>query len=518
MAKDISPELYKELKEKLNSKIQNSKALNTILEGINSGKLVNSKYGYQYSEGLGKMLAETFQEVLSSDVLPDGRMYYNIAKSVVEPLLKDNYNAAADVAAIIQQQLNEKSNIGLNAIKPEIKQDRIDGIINRLDSEDDFDKVKWILNEPVVVLTQSANDDCIRENVEFQSKSGLTPKIRRVSQGKCCPWCDAIVGVYDYSDLPDDIYRRHDNCRCIVEYDGGDGKRQNVWSKIIYSEKENAERKQRIKSAIEEAEKAEQARREAEKRKAFENEQIGLIKKYGNEENMLLFGDIQDLLRYEELKKVTNLSYGDIRQRLIDDTENWVDVLKGQDESLRKKLYNHAIDFYNDAETSAFRSWTSEMYADINRFERYGINVAKPAQNVARELEKALDRSSLQDDLIVKRGIDKSGLSYMLAETKGIDGWRDNIEKLIGHSYVDNGFVATSPFEGGAFGGEVRMYIDVPKGTKAAYIEAFSHAENEKELLIQKGYEYTIINVKKVPNAIFKDEYNIEMWVKVNVR
>lgn len=317
MAKDISPELYKELKEKLNSKIQNNKALNTILEGINSGKLVNSKYGYQYSEGLGKMLAETFQEVLSSDVLPDGRMYYNIAKSVVEPLLKDNYNAAADVAAIIQQQLNEKSNIGLNAIKPEIKQDRIDGIINRLDSEDDFDKVKWILNEPVVILTQSANDDCIRENVEFQGKAGLVPKIRRISLSRCCPWCDEIVGVYNYPRVPNNVYRRHDNCRCIVEYDGGNGKRQDVWTKIEYSEQESIARKQRIKAAAEarELEIINEARKNAQSmphnvREGKQNIHIPGKKEYEDRKKILaekgLYGPSEILISNEEIESLVD--------------------------------------------------------------------------------------------------------------------------------------------------------------------------------------------------------------------
>lgn len=31
--------------------------------------------------------------------------------------------------------------------------------------------------------------------------------------------------------MPADVYRRHERCRCRVEYDPGDGRRQNVWDK-----------------------------------------------------------------------------------------------------------------------------------------------------------------------------------------------------------------------------------------------------------------------------------------------
>lgn len=41
-----------------------------------------------------------------------------------------------------------------------------------------------------------------------------------------------MVGTYNYPDeVPDDVYKRHRHCRCIVEYFPGDGKKQDVWSK-----------------------------------------------------------------------------------------------------------------------------------------------------------------------------------------------------------------------------------------------------------------------------------------------
>ena len=53
-------------------------------------------------------------------MLPDGRMYYNIAKSVVEPLLKGNYELVTDICGEVQKQINQNVGIGINAIKPKL--------------------------------------------------------------------------------------------------------------------------------------------------------------------------------------------------------------------------------------------------------------------------------------------------------------------------------------------------------------------------------------------------------------
>jgi len=71
------------------------------------------------------------------------------------------------------------------------------------------------------------------ENAEFHYKSGMSPKIIRKETGKCCKWCKNLVGTYRYPDVPKDVYRRHQNCRCTVEYIPKKGVRQDVHTKKI---------------------------------------------------------------------------------------------------------------------------------------------------------------------------------------------------------------------------------------------------------------------------------------------
>ena len=92
-------------------------------------------------------------------------------------------------------------------------------------------------------------DQTLEKNVDFQGKSGLSPKIRRTAFGETCEWCQAVAGTYSYPNVPKDVYRRHANCDCIVEYIDG-GKIQDVHSKIEYQSK--AERDAAVQRWVEE--------------------------------------------------------------------------------------------------------------------------------------------------------------------------------------------------------------------------------------------------------------------------
>ncbi len=67
-----------------------------------------------------------------------------------------------------------------------------------------------------------------------------TPKVVGRASWHCCEWCSALAGSYRYPDVPKDVYRRHENCNCTVEYDPGSGKTQNIWTKA-WTSSENSD-------------------------------------------------------------------------------------------------------------------------------------------------------------------------------------------------------------------------------------------------------------------------------------
>ena len=231
MATDIVPELLEVIERDFNTFLRQNKEIERIRQAIEEGS-ATYKQAYEYAEQVGEALANSFEKNISSEVLPDGHMYFNIAERILNPTLERNHTLVADVSVEIQEILNRKAGLGLKGISPELNRNRIKSIVERVVHEEIYDDVKWMLAAPVVNFTQSVVDDTIQANAEFQYQSGLYPRIIRYTQGsETCEWCRSLAGVYKYPDVPDDVYKRHDRCDCVVEYDPGDARRQNVWTK-----------------------------------------------------------------------------------------------------------------------------------------------------------------------------------------------------------------------------------------------------------------------------------------------
>lgn len=112
------------------------------------------------------------------------------------------------------------------------RENRIQGIVDRVSSEDDFDSIKWITQAPVQTFCRSAVDETAQKNAALHNDLGIPAKIeRRTTGNETCKWCEGLAGEYEYPDVPDDVYHRHDDCDCIVEYLPGDGTAQDVWTK-----------------------------------------------------------------------------------------------------------------------------------------------------------------------------------------------------------------------------------------------------------------------------------------------
>lgn len=236
---DITPELLDKIQKEFDKLLHEDKTINEVMAKIADGT-ADYQDANTFALSLGDILSKAYGDNLSSEVLPNGKMYYNIAKRIIDPTMKNNYDLIADTTSEIQYLLNKQANIGIKAVKPEIDQENINNIINKISASDNYDDVAWMLDAPIQHFSQSIVDETIRANAEFHSKSGMKPKIVRRLAGNCCDWCRALAGSYSYPDVPKDVYRRHNNCRCTVEYHPGDGKVQDVHTKQWQTTEERA--------------------------------------------------------------------------------------------------------------------------------------------------------------------------------------------------------------------------------------------------------------------------------------
>lgn len=188
-----------------------------------------------YAVALGEILTAAFNIHITEN--PG-----DVIEEILNDRLKENHRLITDFGRMVQDILNKQAKIGLEAQIPEVNQSRIDGLVGKI-TEGDFEQSKWLLGSPVVNFNQSVVDDMVRKNAEFHFHSGMSPKIIRKEVGNCCKWCKNLVGTYKYPDVPKDVYRRHRNCRCTVEYIPKKGIRQDVHSKKIKYDIKEEEKK-----------------------------------------------------------------------------------------------------------------------------------------------------------------------------------------------------------------------------------------------------------------------------------
>ena len=166
-----------------------------------------------------------------------------------------------------------------------------------------------------------------------------------------------------------------------------------------------------------------------------------------------------------------------------------------------------------DEEKIVVRSYSGKLAGELNEYLREGLNPStfgtttgefyeNNIQTPLDLLTSAIDKSTLQQDTWLQRGMDKSALKKML----GINNFSE-IQTLIqdGEILQDKGFMSTSSGKGIASYSDnkpVIVNVYAPKGTKGLYINPISKYGDE---LVKIGHD-TIVGdfgyTKKVPKLI----------------
>ncbi|EPF4429081.1 hypothetical protein ACSSP6_004987 [Escherichia coli] len=230
MDNDIVPALLEEIQNEFDKKTYSSKKLKKVFRLLQNKKATYLDVN-DFAIELGEILSSVLRTKITAEILPDGKMYFNIADRILNPTMKKNYDLISNFIVDVQTELNRNAGLRLKGQIPEFNQDRIDGIVNRISSEEDFESIKWLLDDPIINFSQSIVDDGIKTNAEFHAKAGLQPKITRRVSGHACEWCSRLAGSYSYNEAPKEVYQRHERCRCTVDYNPGNGRKQDIWSK-----------------------------------------------------------------------------------------------------------------------------------------------------------------------------------------------------------------------------------------------------------------------------------------------
>lgn len=338
MENDVLPGILQEVQERFERDFGKSGIVRNAFATLKAKK-ATYKTANEFAIEIGDILSKALGASLSADKLPDGKMYYNIAQRLLTDVLGRNHELVSGYASDVQKNLNDEAKIGLKVQVPELNLDRIAGIVNRFSSEENFEDVSWLLGEPIVNFTQSIIDDSIRKNAEFHAKTGLVPTISRHSTRRCCKWCDSLVGNYIYGEEPNNFYRRHQHCTCVIDYHPKNGKVQNSWTKKIRNESsDELENRKRMNIDVRDN-----------NRKADIKEYKEVVDTLGVENSPISLAKFQDL-KYNDVK-----GYKELKDRI-----KWTKAKFPTEKSLNGHFKDHGKEF-GDITIEEYQKMASDL-------------------------------------------------------------------------------------------------------------------------------------------------------------
>ena len=172
---------------------------------------------------------------ISENDLPSGKMYFNIAEKTIRPVLEDTAGEVISFTEKVTDAVNKKAGIGLKAAAPDPEEieEKLKGIIDLASSGDTWEDVREETARAAETYSSKCVDDTIRANGQRQYEAGISAKVVRTASSGACTWCGSVAGTYSYEEVKgtgDDVWRRHANCDCVIEYEPIKGNRQLVSS------------------------------------------------------------------------------------------------------------------------------------------------------------------------------------------------------------------------------------------------------------------------------------------------
>lgn len=242
---DIGAELLEKIRAYFKKKCQGDAYIQSVLGKVAAGTAQMEEISL-LSQSIGFRASQAISEFVNVAALPDGKMYYNIADTILSGVLKDNYEIINSAAAECQRALDRKMGINIEPQRAPYPAERVQAVAGAVSAPDiSEEKMVRRMTSTTENITRSFYDDYVETNVKYRSEAGLECFIIRSDHGGCCKWCAALAGKYRYpEEVPKDVYRRHDNCTCTVTYISG-RKAQDVWSKT--SRELPAEERERMK-------------------------------------------------------------------------------------------------------------------------------------------------------------------------------------------------------------------------------------------------------------------------------
>lgn len=174
----------------------------------------------QYAARIGDLLARVLRRHAPVNGISDWDV-----ESLIPGALGADHNMVVAITNQVQANMNASAGIYMRVQTPEFNSNRAYGIVAELLNNPEFTNIERTFYDQLTNFSMSVVDDSIRDNASVQSAAGYSVKIIRVAEADACPWCQDVAGEYDFESMRDtqghDVWRRHENCRCTIDYSAG---------------------------------------------------------------------------------------------------------------------------------------------------------------------------------------------------------------------------------------------------------------------------------------------------------
>lgn len=170
-----------------------------------------------------------------------------------------------------------------------------------------------------------------------------------------------------------------------------------------------------------------------------------------------------------------------------------MEVESGKVVKVLRKEYQKWIDELSDEEKYAIRKYTKNSvdYRKPNRFfERLNSMLRGSYDTSSSDYQILKKYASIISKAIKKHPIECNIVCYRGSDYNPAFGCK------VGDKISSEAFLSTSVVKKRAFKAKYLLIIHVPKGAKVAYIEKLSFFDYQKELLIDKGAIFKIIDIR----------------------
>lgn len=182
-----------------------------------------------------------------------------------------------------------------------------------------------------------------------------------------------------------------------------------------------------------------------------------------------------------------DISLSELRANISTTDTNFPDMSVSGAYSLQSQMET-AHGAWTTSQRASLRYYTSNNYTMMNKYLRGLTHYA--TDTVLRHIRNAQAgmRPTTQSFTVYR------GTNFSQFGGTHID------QSVVGKVFEDKGFMSTSVGGRAAFGGQVLLQIEVPRGTPAAFVKSISHYSSEDELLLAAGTRYRVQAVSKSGN------------------